>query len=443
MDVQSAVPAFLLLGSAAMTAGIKAYDVSGSNRMVVGSSVAILTAVATSILGQSGSITISNLVNDQALLAVLVTAVFLLTYYVCFCCCPSSNDNNIPIPDAVDTQAITPYINPTIEYTGTCCGGDPRDQMINTNCPDYVEPPEPYPPCIDNVYNENCYSKPFVPGEAVPCSNVDENMRVRWDKRIECAKHKEMVMTGDYPWDPSTPNWQNKKFTDENAKLWYGVDPGYAPARDSQRNIIGRYLPKENAFGYDFSNRNKKQATKKRNFSWVQPPPKPARFKAPIPGYIPNTPYVNPDSNANAATADNQGTADTLAVMPQTPSVYQGSSPVAFHQPQYPGLRHEGPRDNSSKNWVVVASCALGLLLQIGYRNMLNMAKDHKGGYGTRLTNPFKLGEENPSNLANAVQQDATLMGILLLIAFGMMAFTKAGKKNKLTKFGIKRLLSA
>ena len=437
MDFQSAVPAFLLLGSAVVTVIMRmrgsSGDLTGTNRWVIGFSLAIISAVSTFIISQTGNPG-AIVSEDQYMLAMLVTTVFLLIYYVC-----TGGAGSDPNAGVCDPAAVGPPAS-----TATCCGGDIRNQMINTDCPPYIPPPEPYPPCIDNVFNENCYSKPFIPDRALPCINADERrVKIRWDRKIDCPKHKQMVLKGDYPWAPGTPNWQNRSYVDENANLWYGPDPGVAPTRDQNRNIQGRLLPPQNQRGNRLSAipgevgggsagavpfmggnvpgqntaspiRLQRKKKPQQEFFWGQPPPKPTRFRAPDISYVPQA-YTPPDMTQ----------ADGLVALPDA-AFGQGNAPGSFCLAQLPS---ENGRGVSATNWRIMMTCALVLLFHRCYRNVVHLARS-QGGRGSRGADPFQLISQNPGVVGEAIKQDATMMVILLSVACVIMFITMSGKRS-------------
>lgn len=475
MDFQSAVPAFLLLGSSVVTIVMRLrpdqamdQDQAARNRWVVGFSLAIIAAVSTYIISQTGSPG-AIVTEDQYMLAMLITTVFLLIYYVC---------TGNPPTDADRFGAVDGLDLPPPMITARCCGGDLRNEMVNTECPPYIPPPDPYPPCIDNIYNENCYSKPFIPEGAVPCANTDERrMKIRWDRRIDCPKHREMVLKGDYPWQPGTPNWQNRHYVDDNAMLWYGRDQGYAPMRDKNGNIQGRIIPRDNTWGIGRKlsalgaelgagsvgpvpfmgsggmgqppprtkdsaspiTLKKKSDPQQQNFLWGQPPPREPRFRAPDISYVPQ-PYLRPEvPPCDPETDDDCPPPDSMYAYPNVPG---GAQFLA--QPQdgavdddyqmnnaanMDGLEQQDePKDIYATNWRIIMSCALVLIFHRCYRNVVSLAKVQ--GYGMRKSvDPFQMITENPSVLADAIKQDATMMVLLMSVAC-MITFVSMSNKN-------------
>ena len=483
MDFQSAVPAFLLLGSSVVTIVMRLrpdqgldQDQAARNRWVVGFSLAIIAAVSTYIISQTGSPG-AIVTEDQYMLAMLITTVFLLIYYVCTGSSPSDDDRFGAPTNGLDL--------PPPMITARCCGGDIRNEMVNTQCPPYIPPPDPYPPCIDNVYNETCYSKPFIPEGAVPCANTDERrMKIRWDRRIDCPKHRQMVLKGDYPWQPGTPNWQNRHYVDDNAMLWYGRDQGYAPKRDKNRNIQGKIIPRDAtwgagkklpALGSDVGagavgpvpfmgsggigqgrmRQNegaspvnlKQKPDQQQNFLWGQPPPREPRFRPPNISYVPQ-PYLKPEgAECDPNVDENCPDPDAMFAYPDSP-VPGGAQ--FFARPQddtfnddnqinnttnfESGLEPQGePKDIVATNWRIIMSCALVLIFHRCYRNVVSLAKVQ--GYGMRKSvDPFQMISENASVLADAIKQDATMMVLLMsvacMITFVSMSNRKSGSNN-------------
>lgn len=263
-------------------------DLVGNKPWITALTYAVIAVVAAFVMQQTGNSGCIKVSDDQYTMAILITTFMIIIYYA------RNRPSSSGPPDNMDNLQAT--------VTATCCGGDIRNQMVNANCPPYISPPDPYPPCIDNIYNETCYSKPFVPLGAIPCdASDDRRFKIRWDKKKNCPMHKQVVLTGDYLWAPGTPNWQNRGYLDDNSKLWYGPDPGHAPFRDNNKNIVGQRLPNDDKNGKFSTLRvdqtpatqaysalvRKPNGPREQDFLWGNPARRAPRFIAPEVGYVP------------------------------------------------------------------------------------------------------------------------------------------------------------
>lgn len=370
-DWQYALPAALMLGSAAVTVGINFWPAAVS--------------------------------EDQYMLAMLVTTVFLLIYYVCSGC-PTSGANK---PYLVDDLDEPDYAESTQGHAGP-----QRHDGGAGPCQDFIQ--------------EACDGVP----DNAPGADVED--RIRWECRVECPKHRDMILQGQYPWD--TPNWQNRHHMDENARMWYGPDPGYVPPRVPPPPPSSYGAAGEGSFdGYEgflgpagFTKDsglvgrriNGGQQRKKAAIQWDHignnNPSTIGRFRPPKITYVPQGPTKKSPRHLPGPA--------TFAALPSAAAEEPPCSCDLDHGQFRVGTAAATatfPAGSTAMRsfdhgWKVVLCSIVILTLHRCFRSMLHVAAvRHDGGWtsdGNQL-----LGQQHHLNLVDAVKEDAGLMALLLL----------------------------